>query len=199
VRTIAKLGIATTVVVAGALVFFACVGTGPGSDFDEDGLKDDIEDRNHNFEFDPGETDFLRPDTDGDGLCDGRPDHELADCTGCEDCNNNGFWEPCLGETDPLNDDTDNDGIPDKDDPAPLDHLFNGTVLTLPDGQTFDCAGGANVKLAYGASLPSGKPFPVRPTATPSPAPFPTSTPGPSPTLAPIPFETETPGPTPTP
>jgi hypothetical protein len=99
----------------------------------------------------------------------------FLNCTGCEDCNDNGSWEPCLNETDPLNDDTDGDGIPDKSDPAPLDNLH------------IDCSGGNNPKLAYGSSLPDGKPFPVRPTATPSPAPFPTSTPGPPPALFPTP------------
>jgi hypothetical protein len=186
VSAISKLGVLAVVGGIVALVFYACVSSGPGSDFDQDGLKDTVEDRNNNFQFDPGETDFLNPDTDHDGLCDGRPDHELPDCTGCEDCNNNGFWEPCLGETDPLNDDTDNDGIPDKDDPAPLDNLH------------IDCSHG-NVKLPYGASLPAGKPFPVRLTATPSPAPFPTSTPGPSPTLPPLTFLTPSPEPTLTP
>lgn len=139
---------------ASALWMFACVGSGPGSDFDGDGLVDSIEDRNANFFFDPGETDLLSPDTDGDGLCDGQPKHPLPACTGCEDCNNNGFWEPCLGETDPLNDDTNNDGVKDRDDPHPL------------AGLAIDCSQG-NVKLPYGASLPSGKPFPVRPTPTP--------------------------------
>lgn len=163
------------------LVLYACVSDGPGSDFDQDGLKDDIEDVNKNFAFDPGESDFVNPDTDSDGICDGLPPKELTSCTGCEDCNNNGSWEPCLGETDPLNDDTDNDGIPDKSDPAPLDHL------------SIDCSSGNNPKLPYGASLPDGKPFPVRPTATPSPAPFPTSTPGPAPTGLPFPTVTPTP------
>ncbi len=162
------------------IIAYACSGDGPGSDFDQDGIKDEVEDRNGNFTFDPGETDFVLPDTDGDGICDGQPPKPLPDCTGCEDCNNNGFWEPCLGETDPLNDDTDNDGIPDATDPAPLDNLH------------LDCSGG-NLKLNYGDSLPQGKPFPVRPTATPSPAPFPTSTPGPAPTG--LPFPTPTPVP----
>lgn len=163
------------------LLLYACVNSGPGSDFDNDGLEDTIEDVNKNFSFDPGESDFISPDTDRDGLCDGQPDKPLATCTGCEDCNNNGFFEPCLGETDPLNDDTDNDGIPDASDPAPL------------DGLAVDCSQG-NVLLPYGASLPAGKPFPVRPTATPSPAPFPTSTPGPTATIGPNPFATATPG-----
>jgi len=179
-----KLAVAAASALVVGLILFACTSSGPGSDFDEDGLKDSIEDKNGNFQFDPGETDFLNPDTDGDGLCDGQPPSPLTTCTGCEDCNNNGFWEPCLGETDPLNNDTDNDGIPDKEDPAPLDHL------------SIDCSHG-NLKLPPGASLPPGKPFPVRATVTPSPAPFPTSTPGPSPTFGPNPFSTATFTPTP--
>jgi len=164
-----KLGAFAAIGMVVALLLYACVDKGPGSDFDHDGIKDQLEDVNDNFEFDPGETDFINPDTDGDGLCDGQPDHPLATCTGCEDCNNNGFFEPCLGETDPLNNDTNGNGIPDNVDPNPV------------AGFAVDCSAG-NVQLPYGASL-NGKPFPVRPTATPSPAPFPTSTPGPSPTF----------------
>jgi hypothetical protein len=164
-----KLGAAAVIGVVAALWLYACVSSGPGSDFDDDGLKDSIEDTNGNFAFDPGESDFLIADTDSDGLCDGEPDHPLTTCNGCEDCNNNGFFEPCLGETDPLNNDTDNDGIPDGEDPDPLDNL------------AIDCSQG-NVQLPYGASLPPGKPFPVPPTPTLTPAPFPTSTPGPPPT-----------------
>ena len=104
----------------GALPSFGCASSGPGSDFDRDDLKDSVEDRNGNFEFDPGETDFRNPDTDGDGLCDGQPPAPLTNCKGCEDCNGNGFWEPCLGETAPLNDDTNNNGVKDGDDPEPL-------------------------------------------------------------------------------
>lgn len=149
-----------------ALLAGACVSRGPGSDFDKDGLKDSIEDKNANLAFDAGETDFTRTDTDGDGLCDGRPDTDLPTCNGCEDCNNNGFWEPCLNETDPLNDDTDNDGLRDGEDPAPLDHL------------KIDCSRG-NVKLPYGASLPPGKPYPAPQTPSPSPMPPPRATPTP--------------------
>lgn len=144
----------------------ACVSSGSGSDFDGDGLKDTVEDRNDNFVVDPGETDFACPDSDADGLCDGLPAQPLSatsagnacrrECRGCEDCNNNGFWEPCLNETDPLNDDTDNDGIKDGDDPAPLDNL------------AIDCSQG-NVKLPYGASLPPGKGFPTPASAAPTP------------------------------
>jgi hypothetical protein len=131
-----KLGAAVVVALVVAVWLYACVSSGPGSDFDGDGVKDSLEDRNGNFAFDPGESDFLITDTDSDTLCDGQPDHPLATCNGCEDCNNNGFW---------------------------------------------DCSQG-NVQLAYGASLPPGKPFPVPPTPTLTPAPFPTSTPGRPPT-----------------
>jgi hypothetical protein len=172
-----KLGALLAIPVAVALLVYACVNKGSGSDFDEDGLNDRLEDVNDNFQLDPGESDFLTADTDADGVCDGQPDHALASCSGCEDCNNNGLFEPCLGETDPLNDDTDGDGIPDGIDPAPLDALG------------VDCSQG-NVPMAYGASL-NGKPFPVRRTPTPSPAPFPTSTPGPAPTIvSPLPTPT---------
>jgi hypothetical protein len=160
-----KLRAAAVIGVVVAVWIYACVSSGPGSDFDGDGLTDAIEDRNGNFAFDPGEADFLITDTDSDGLCDGQPDHPLTTCNGCEDCNNNGFWEPCLGETDPLNNDTNNNGIPDGEDPDPL------------SGLAIDCSQG-NVQLEYGASLPPGKPFPVPPTPTLTPAPFPTSTPG---------------------
>jgi hypothetical protein len=143
------------------MVASGCVSSGPGSDFDRDGLPDDVEDRDENFAHDPGETDFNNPDTDGDGLCDGQPKKPLAACSGCEDCNNNGFWEPCLGETDPLNDDTDDDGIPDGEDPNPLGNL-NWEALGV------DCAQG-NAQLPYGASLPPGKPFPGFEEPTPTP------------------------------
>jgi hypothetical protein len=167
-----KLGTAAVIAVVVAVWLYACVSSGPGSDFDGDGLKDKTEDRNDNFAFDPGEADFLITDTDSDGLCDGEPDHAVKTCNGCEDCNNNGFWEPCLGETDPLNNDTNNNGIPDGEDPDPL------------SGLSIDCSQG-NVQLPYGGSLPPGKPFPVPPTPTLTPAPFPTSTPGPFPTANP--------------
>jgi hypothetical protein len=167
-----KLGTAAVIAVVVAVWLYACVSSGPGSDFDGDGLKDKTEDRNDNFAFDPGEADFLITDTDSDGLCDGQPEHALTTCNGCEDCNNNGFWEPCLGETDPLNNDTNNNGIPDGEDPDPL------------SGLSIDCSQG-NVQLPYGGSLPPGKPFPVPPTPTLTPAPFPTSTPGRPPTANP--------------
>jgi hypothetical protein len=93
-------------------------------------------------------------------VCDGVPEGEPI---ACEDCDGDGAFEPCLGETDPLNDDTDNDGIGDRSDPSPLDG--------------FDCSGGGS-ELAYGDSLPPGKPFPgpaatVTPTAPPAPTPTP--------------------------
>jgi hypothetical protein len=164
-----------------SVAFVACVSKGDGSDFDFDGVPDRLEDTNDNFLTDPGETNFNDPDTDRDGVCDGRSDREDLGCTGCEDCNNNGFFEPCLNETDPLNDDTDNDGIPDGQDPEPLSNFDFA-------GRGIDCAAG-NVRLPYGASLPPGKPFPATPTPTPFPTlppieftiTFPTATPTPSP------------------
>jgi hypothetical protein len=171
-----KWVVALVVTSVAALLLHACVSSGPGTDLDDDGLTDDTEDTSNDFIFNPGETDFSDVDTDHDTLCDGRPGQELPSCTGCDDCNNNGSWEPCLSETDPLNDDTNDNGIPDASDPAPL------------AGLSIDCSQG-DVRLAYGASLPAGKPFPVRQTPTPSPAPFPTSTPGPPP-----PPPTPTPG-----
>ena len=152
----------------------ACVDEGKGSDFDFDGIPDQVEDPNDNFIVDPGETDFNNTDTDLEGVCDGFTDEpDKVSCVRCEDCDVDGKFEPCLNETDPLNDDTDNDGVSDRDDGAPLDAF------------PVDCAG--IVELPYGASLPPGKPFPVRP----SPTPFPTSTPLPG--VTPLPTSAATP------
>jgi hypothetical protein len=158
----------------------ACVDDGEGSDFDLDGVPDQIEDPNDNFLFDQGESDFNAFDTDLEGVCDGLPEdpNDVA-CVRCEDCDNDGKFEPCLSETDPLNNDTDNDGASDRDDGAPLDAF------------AVDCA--TVGELAYGASLPAGKPFPVRPTATP----FPTLTPLPGSTAPPTPDPNATPTPLP--
>ena len=190
--TLAALLSATTI---------ACVDEGEGSDFDLDGVPDQTEDPNDNFVFDQGESDFNNQDTDLEGVCDGLPDEPgEVTCVRCEDCDNDGKFEPCLSETDPLNNDTDNDAASDRDDPAPLDAF------------AVDCAPG-NVELAYGSSLPPGKPFPLRPTPTPfptlaPPAGVPTATPGsgPTPTLPPIAqtaiaaaTQTAAAGPTPTP
>ena len=68
-------------------------------DSDGDGLSDDIEER--------GQTDPLRPDTDDDGIPDGK-----------EDRNRNDRVDP--GETDPRSVDTDNDGIWDGADINPV-------------------------------------------------------------------------------
>jgi hypothetical protein len=121
----ALIGLAVALASAGA-----CVGRGRGSDFDADGLVDLLEDRDGDFETDVGETDFLDPDSDGDGLCDGSPPEPLDRCIRCEDCDDDGRWEPCLGETNPLTADTDGDGVNDSRDAAPL------------DGASFDCTGG---------------------------------------------------------
>lgn len=76
-------------------------------DADNDGIPDDIEDRNGNGIQDPGETNHLNPDSDGDGIIDG-----------LEDFNRNGFVDEL--ETQTLLADTDSDGIPDPADPQPI-------------------------------------------------------------------------------
>ena len=134
-----------------AFALAGCVDSGTGSDFDFDGVPDRLEDVNDDFVFDPGESDFIAFDTDVDGLCDGLPGRALP-CMRCEDCDNDGSYEPCLNESDPLNDDTDNDGVGDANDPD-----------TAPG---VDCAAGSPA-LPYGSSLPAGKPFPIRATPTP--------------------------------
>jgi hypothetical protein len=63
-------------------------------------VMDNIEDKNGNGIVDPGETDPLNPDTDGDGALDGQ-----------EDANHNGVVD--AGEADPLDFDSDNDGLTD--------------------------------------------------------------------------------------
>ncbi|MEA2625590.1 MAG: hypothetical protein QOD06_1635 [Candidatus Binatota bacterium] len=166
----AKIAFAAQLLLLGALLVLpACVSEGPGADFDRDGLHDLTEDTNENFLYDPPESDFDNADTDYDGVCDGLPsgNPDAAVCARCEDCNDNGLFEPCLTESDPLNDDTDNDGIGDAQDGSPA--------------QGYDCASG-NPQLQYGSSLPPGKPFPPRRTATPIPQdtpipPAPTPTP----------------------
>lgn len=67
---------------------------GEGSDRDQDGLSDRLEEEGRN------PTDPQSPDTDGDGLLDGE-----------EDANHNGALDP--GETDPNRADTDGDGVAD--------------------------------------------------------------------------------------
>lgn len=110
-------------VAALSLTLFGCIGSGPGSDFDGDGIPDTVEDVDGDFVTDIGETSMAGADTDGDGLCDGPAPDPLPECLECEDCNADGVWEPCIGETDPLSSDTDGDGIPDARDPTPLDGL----------------------------------------------------------------------------
>ncbi len=76
-------------------------------DKDGDGLVDELEDRNGNRAWDPGETCHILPDSDGDGVPDG-----------LEDRNRNGLVDE--DETNPLNPDSDFDGIPDGADAQPL-------------------------------------------------------------------------------
>jgi len=103
------------------------------TDFDGDGLHNDIEDRNLNGEYDAGtrETDLRNPDTDGDGLVDG-----------IEDANRNGEVDP--GESDPRVVDSDGDGIDDGvevsehgTDPSSADSDGDG----LEDGDEINTAG----------------------------------------------------------
>jgi hypothetical protein len=132
----------------------------PLPDRDNDGLPDEIEDRNGNGIWDQGsETDPDNPDTDNDGIKDGVEDanhdgirqlnetdplnrdsdyDKLFD--GLEDANYNGVVDE--GETDPRNPDTDDDGVIDGNELAgtysyhnqsnPLSKDTDGD--TLPDG-----------------------------------------------------------------
>jgi len=87
-------------------------------DQDRDGLFDWLEDLNENGTFDPGETDPLGADTDGDGLSDGEEVH--------------------VHGTDPLLVDTDGDGIDDGEEIAlgtdPLCPIFLETVFANANG-----------------------------------------------------------------
>jgi MYXO-CTERM domain-containing protein len=80
-------------------------------DTDRDGLSDGQEVLRSNYAN--GATDPLNPDTDGDGLCDGVAQVGVVGCTGGEDTNFNGTWEPGNNETDPTLWDTDNGGESD--------------------------------------------------------------------------------------
>lgn len=75
-------------------------------DLDGDGLTDETEDPKNVQVVDPGETDYLNPDTDADGIPDGM-----------EDTNRNGRVDD--GETDPRNADSDGDGVLDGADASP--------------------------------------------------------------------------------
>lgn len=113
-------------IVASSLALLGCFGTGPGSDFDGDGIVDILEDVDEDFVTDVGETSMADADTDGDGLCDGPVEDPLPECIRCEDCNANGIWEPCLGETNPTSSDSDGDGVPEARDETPLDGIISG-------------------------------------------------------------------------
>ncbi len=113
-------------------------------DDDNDGIDDDIEDADGNGEVDDDETDPRSPDTDGDGLCDGYVDGELAwvDAVLCrdgEDVNGNG--EVDTDETDPRLADTDADCADDGDELAaepPTDPLDPDDRPDLPDADEDD-------------------------------------------------------------
>lgn len=73
----------------------------PTADFDGDGIRDVLEDKNADCQVGPGETDPANKDTDGDGIEDG-----------LEDFNKNGDFDE--DESDPTKTDTDDDQIPDE-------------------------------------------------------------------------------------
>ncbi len=104
---------------------------------DGDGLNDGIEDANHNGISGPGETDPLDPDTDGDGLFDGQ-----------EDADHDGVIDPT--ESNPLDADTDDDGIDDSDESGmSLNKLIADTDGDcLNDGQEI----GRNTPISGGTS-----------------------------------------------
>jgi hypothetical protein len=82
----------------------------PDADDDEDGLANKLEDINSNGIVDPGETDPINPDTDGDGLMDGA---ERVHNGRVEELINQGFVFAAIDRLNPLNPDSDNDCLPD--------------------------------------------------------------------------------------
>jgi hypothetical protein len=119
-------------------------------DSDGDGLPDGREDRDGDGAFDPGasprETFAGDPDSDDDGLCDGRGS-VAGVCVGGEDRDSDGMLDP--GETDPLvgNFDRDGDGLRDAADPDDNradfddDGLCDGAIAVV-NGPTAVCAAG---------------------------------------------------------
>jgi len=82
----------------------------PGGDDDNDGLPNDQEDLNQNGQIDPGETDPINPDTDGDGLLDGEEklhNGRVAAAVALK------FTFAEINKLDPLNPDSDGDCLPD--------------------------------------------------------------------------------------
>ncbi len=108
--------LALVVVVVAAAAFSG--GCPPDKDADDDGIEDEVEDKDGDGKVDIGETDPNDPDTDDDGLCDGNASVEGV-CVAGEDKNGNGEIDD--GETDPRIKDSDGDGFVDGDDAAPAD------------------------------------------------------------------------------
>ena len=81
-------------------------------DSDNDLLPDYIEDSNHNYIQDEGETGLFNPDSDFDQIRDG-----------IEDRNRNGFFD--IGETDPLNPNTDGDAFQDGEEDLNFDGVYD--------------------------------------------------------------------------
>ena len=119
-------------------------------DFDGDGLSDDTEDSTPAADggsanaVDPGETDFLNADTDGDGIPDGG-----------EDSNLNGRVDD--GETDPRNVDSDGDGIFDGADATPAPAAGAPRIINIDPDQG-PAEGGYWVTLT-GANLSPGSTY----------------------------------------
>jgi len=92
-------------------------------DMDQDRLPDDLEDRPPLGILNPGETNYLDPDTDNDGIPDG-----------VEDSNLNGQVDP--NETSPLNPDSDGDGVLDGADTWPLPEAGAPQIIYIDRAET---------------------------------------------------------------
>jgi len=164
--------------------FTRCVDKGPGFGFrPPTGVEDPARRRpKRQLRARSGETDFKSaPTATHDGVCDGIPKSPAHDCTGCEDCTNNGFFEPCLVRRSPLTTTRTTNGIPPGQQP----------ILRRSNPSRSIASAGRPVALRTGASR-TAKPFPVRPTQRRARA-VPDVDAGPSPTFV-IPVATATPG-----
>lgn len=125
-------------------------------DSDGDEIPDAIEDKNHNGKKDEGETSFVNPDTDGDGLWDGkrignnRAEDEFGTDPIKKDTDGDTLWDgdelqlfnldstANKYETDPLSQDTDGDSIDDGDEICGFIIHDNSEVKTDPTNPDTD-------------------------------------------------------------